>query len=105
VNLLALVLAAASYCVGGVFMKLSRGLSVLLPSVMVFLCFGCGAAIQGVEMRHSELSINYVLVLGLEAGLALLFSIVFFREGLTAGKAVGALLIVLGIALLRRAGV
>jgi multidrug transporter EmrE-like cation transporter len=59
------------YTVGGVFMRKAEGFAHALPTVMVFPCFGTGAALQTLAMKRSEVSINYILVLGLEAALAL----------------------------------
>ena len=101
--LLLSIFAAGAYTVGGVFMKQSAGLSKLAPGLLVALCFLAGSAAQAVSMRDSEMSRNYVIVLGLEAGLAMGLGMVLFGEQLSAGKVAGIALVVAGVALLRTA--
>jgi multidrug transporter EmrE-like cation transporter len=103
VSLLLSLLAAGAYTVGGVFMRKADGFSQVLPSVMVFACFGGGAALQTLAMRRSEVSINYILVLGLEAALALLLGVAWLGESLAPVKLAGLALILSGVAALRLA--
>jgi multidrug transporter EmrE-like cation transporter len=100
-DLLLSVLAAGSYTVGGVFMRKSGGFAHSLPTVMVFICFCVGATLQTLAMRRSEISINYVLVLGLEAALALLLGVAWLGETLSPGKLAGLALILAGVMSLR----
>jgi drug/metabolite transporter (DMT)-like permease len=55
-------------------------------------------------MRRSELSINYILVLGLEAALALLLGIGWLGEALSPRKLAGLALILAGVMSLRLEG-
>ena len=97
-------LAAASfYTVGGAFMKQSAGLTQPWPSLWLFACFVAGAALQTLSMRGGEMSSNLIIVLGLEAALALGLGLLLFGESLSPGKAAGVLLVVAGAALLRQA--
>ncbi|MDX2213001.1 MAG: SMR family transporter [Oculatellaceae cyanobacterium bins.114] len=95
------VIAALSYTVGGVFMKLSSGFSQLVPSVMVYLFFLVGASLQIYLTNNSHLGITYILVLGLEAVCAALFSALLFKEGYTTFTIIGIMLVVAGTAFLR----
>ncbi len=61
-------------------MRKSDGFAHALPGVMVFGCFCLGAALQTLAMKRSELSVNYILVLGLEAALALVLSIALLEK-------------------------
>ncbi|HLK60389.1 MAG TPA: SMR family transporter [Chthonomonadaceae bacterium] len=96
--------AALSYVIGGVFMKLSTGLSRPGPSLMVFLCFCTGAGLQAFAMRKAEMGVAYILVLGLEAVLAFTVGAVFFREDRSLWKLLGVGLVVVGILLLHHEG-
>jgi multidrug transporter EmrE-like cation transporter len=96
-SLLLSLLAAGAYTMGGFFMRKSEGFAYALPAAMVFGCFGVGAALQTLAMKRSELSINYILVLGLEAALALLLSIAFLGEAMSPRKAAGLALILAGV--------
>jgi multidrug transporter EmrE-like cation transporter len=100
-NLLLSALAAGSYTVGGLFMRKAEGFAHALPTVMVFVCFGVGAALQTLAMRRSELSVTYIVVLGLEAGLALLLGVAWLGEAPSTRKMAGLALILAGILTLR----
>ena len=96
-----IVSAALFFTVGGVFMKLSEGLSRFWPSLLVFLFFVIGAGLQSIAMRKSDLGVTYILVLGLEAALAFSVGVFFFKESSSMTRIGGVLLIVAGIACLR----
>jgi small multidrug resistance pump len=93
--------AAVSFAFGGVMMKYADGLRNLNPSMLVFLLFVLGAALQIVAMRGTDLSVTYLVVLGLEAVLSFTLGLVIFKESVTLLKVVGALIVVLGIIVLR----
>jgi small multidrug resistance pump len=93
--------AAVSFAFGGVLMKYADGLRNPQPSMMVFVLFVFGAALQIVAMRGTELSVTYLVVLGLEAVLSFGLGLLVFRESITLLKVVGALIVVLGIVVLR----
>lgn len=101
VQLLVLTLAAMAYVLGGIAMKWSDGFRHLPASVAVFAAFCVGAALQTWAMRYESLGVGYVVVLGLEALLAVAAGMSFFGEALPARNAVGVLMIVLGIIVLR----
>lgn len=94
------IAAALCYVVGGTCMKLSAGLSKPGPSLLIFLFFAGGAGLQAVAMRKAELGAAYILVLGLEAILALAFGALFFRENCSPMKLLGVVLVIAGILLL-----
>jgi multidrug transporter EmrE-like cation transporter len=94
--------AALSFVLGGVFMQMSQGLSQLIPTVSIYLCFGLGATLQTLAIQKSgEMGITYVLIVGLEAVLAVGCGIFFFQEGYSLLKLVGITLVTVGIVFLR----
>ena len=93
--------AAMSFALGGTVMKYADGLRNPQPSMIVFMLFVLGAALQIVAMRDTELSVTYLVMLGLEAVISFSFGIVVFKESVTLLKTVGALIVVLGIVVLR----
>jgi small multidrug resistance pump len=96
--------AALSFTTGGIFMQKSGGLSQLLPTLMVYGCFILGASLQTFAMHKSgSMGITYVLVVGLEAVLAIVFGSVFFQESYTLMKLAGVGLITVGVICLRSA--
>ncbi|PSB27496.1 DMT family transporter [Stenomitos frigidus] len=92
---------AVLYTVGGVFMKLSAGFSQVIPTGMVYLFFLAGVSLQTHITNNAHLGITYMLVLGLEAVSAVLFSILIFKESYTPLTIVGIFFIVLGTVFLR----
>jgi multidrug transporter EmrE-like cation transporter len=97
---LMVVIAALSFSVGGFYMKLSDGFARLVPTVLVFALFMLGAGLQTAAMRDTSLSVTYLFVLGLEAVLAFGLGVVFLKEGYSALKVFGTLLVIFGILLL-----
>ena len=93
--------AALLFTVGGIFMKLSDGVTRPGPSLIMAACFVAGAILQALAMRGGDLGVVYVVVLGVEAVLAMFFGWFIFSEHLSLWKIGGAVLIVLGIATLR----
>lgn len=98
-----LVLAAAAFAIGGLCMKLSAGLTRFWPAACVFLLFCIGAGLQGVAMRRADLGVAYILVLGVEAMLALMLSVFVLGETCPPGRLAAVALILLGIVWLRAA--
>jgi multidrug transporter EmrE-like cation transporter len=96
-NLLLSLLAAGAYTVGGVFMRKAEGFAYALPTGVMFACFCVGATLQTLAMRHSEVSINYPLVVGLEAMLAVLLGAAWLGERVSPPKLAGLTLILAGV--------
>jgi multidrug transporter EmrE-like cation transporter len=94
--------AALLFAVGGYFMKLSHGLTRLGPAALVYVCFGLGASLQTLAMRDEQMTVTYVIVLGLEAAMAYLIGALLLDETTTLTKLGGIALVVAGIALLKR---
>jgi multidrug transporter EmrE-like cation transporter len=95
------LLAAISFTIGGIYMKLSQGLTELIPSLLVYFFFILGASLQAFAMRDTSLGVTYVIVLGCEAVLAVLFGVLLFKENYSLLKLLGVSLIVTGITFLR----
>lgn len=100
--LLLLIVASLLFAAGGLFMKLSLGLTRLTPSVFVFLFFCMGAACQAIAMKRADMGVAYMFVLGLEAVAAFLISIFVLNENVAPARIIAVLLIVSGIVLLER---
>jgi small multidrug resistance pump len=94
-------LAAMSFSIGGYFMKLSAGFTQLRPTVLVFVLFALGAALQTLAMRGQQMAITYIVVLGLEAVTAFSLGVFFLKEGSSIVKVAGVGLVLAGIAILR----
>lgn len=93
--------AAIAFAIGGVFMKASNGFSQPVPSLLVYVLFLLGASFQILATRDAGMGITYILVLGLEAILAVFLSFFLLKEEYSFVKLFGVLLVTTGIALLR----
>ena len=94
-------LAAALYVAGGVLMKHSAGLTRWRPALALVVVFGAGALVQAWAMKREPLGSSYVVVLGLEALLAVIAGYFLFTERMTLRMISGVVLVVCGIILLR----
>ena len=92
--------AALLFVGGGALMKLSSGFSRPLPGLAALGLFLSGAVAQTLAMKHGEMGVSYVFILGLEAILALVLGALVFRESVSVAKVLGVVLIIGGFALL-----
>jgi multidrug transporter EmrE-like cation transporter len=97
-----LIVASVAYAVGGLFMKLSNGLTRPWPTLAFSLLFLSGAMLQSLGMRGADMGVSYVFVLGVEALVATGLSVVYLHEGFPPSRIAAVLLVVAGIAWLRR---
>jgi multidrug transporter EmrE-like cation transporter len=93
--------AAIVFAVGGIFMKLSVGLSQPLYTITVFILFGLGIIFQTMAIQGTDLGSSYILVLGLEAIASVAFSVWVFKENFSFVNLIGLATIAIGIMLLR----
>jgi len=92
--------AAVFFTAGGVAMKASAGMTRLTPTLLFFAFFLVGAFFQALALRHAELGIAYVVVLGFEATFVVVLGVLLFSEQISPLKCFGVLAVVLGITLL-----
>jgi small multidrug resistance pump/quaternary ammonium compound-resistance protein SugE len=100
IYLLMVLSSAICFTVGGVFMKLSQGLSQPIPSLLVYLFFIVGASIQTIAMRKAALAVTCIVVLCLESVLAFLFGVLLFQERYSYTNFVGLSFIIAGMSFL-----
>jgi len=84
--------AALLFTVGGIFMKLSEGLTKFWPTVIVFALFVIGAALQTLAMKREDLAVTYLWVVGLESILAFAFGVLLFSESCTPARIAGGII-------------
>ena len=96
-----LVAAALAFSTGGLFMKLSDGLSRPAPTATFVALFVAGAALQALGMRRGDLSVAYIFVLGLEAALTVLVSVFWLNESLPLPRLAAVVLVIVGVVWLR----
>ena len=82
---------------GSTMMKLSNGLTVLLPSIAAFVLFGLALAGLALTLKHLELSVAYAIWSGAGTALTALIGIWLFGESLNAAKIASLALVLAGI--------
>jgi multidrug transporter EmrE-like cation transporter len=97
-----LILASVVYAIGGLFMKLSQGLSRPWPTIAFSVLFLTGAMLQALGMRGADMGVSYVFVLGVEALVATGLSAAYLHEGFPPSRIAAVMLVVIGVAWLRR---
>ena len=97
-----LVIASALYAIGGLFMKLSNGMSRPAPTAAFLMLFVAGAAFQALGMRRTDLVVSYIFVLGAEALVAVLLSALYLHERYPPSRVAAILVILVGMLWLKR---
>jgi small multidrug resistance pump len=82
---------------GTTLMKLSQGLTVLWPSIGVFVCYSISIAGVTMVLKHIELSIAYAIWSGAGTALTAMIGIGWFREPVSALKIASLVLVVVGV--------
>jgi multidrug transporter EmrE-like cation transporter len=96
-----MVAAALAFTIGGVFMKESQGLTQTLPTLLMLGLFIVGAFLLTLSIDvRGELGPAYLVVLGLEAILALIFGAILFGENASPPRLVGLGLLIAGMILI-----
>lgn len=96
-----MVAAAFTFTVGGVFMKWSQGLTQPLPTLAMVVLFVIGAALLTLSIDvRGQLGPAYLVVLGLEAVLALAFGALLFGEDASPPRLIGLALLIVGMILI-----
>ena len=95
-----LLIAILTEVVGTTLMKVSQGLTRLIPSVLMFLLYGISFVFMAFALKKIEVSTAYAIWSGLGTALIAIIGIVWFRESINLPKLVGLVLIIGGVALL-----
>lgn len=82
---------------GTTSMRLSEGLSRLVPSVLIFVFYAISFSLNSMVTRTLGLSVVYAVWSGVGTVLTALIGYVYFKEPATALKLASAGLIVLGV--------
>jgi quaternary ammonium compound-resistance protein SugE len=100
-SLVLLTLASVAYACGGLFMKRSDGATQAAPTMIFIALFAGGAVLQALGMRRADMGASYVLVLGIEAVIAVVLSAYVLNESYTASRLAAIALVLIGIVWLR----
>ena len=100
-----LVLAIMLEVSGTTSMKLSQGFTKILPSVLMFLCYGLSLSALTLALKKIDVSVAYAVWSGLGTALIASVGVLWFREPLNALKIISLLLIIMGVIGLNLGGV
>jgi small multidrug resistance pump len=92
-----LMLAILFEVSGTTCMKLSRGFSRLLPSVLIFVFYGFSFTWMTLAIKKLEVSVVYAVWSGLGTAIIAVIGIVVFDERVTALKIASMVLIIAGV--------
>lgn len=99
-----LLIAILTEVVGTTLMKVSQGLTRLIPSVLMFVLYGVSFVFIALALKKIEVSTAYAIWSGLGTAVIAVIGIVWFRESFNIPKLVGLVLIIGGVILLNLKG-
>lgn len=82
-------------------MKLSEGFSKILPSILMFVCYGICFTILTLALKKIELGVVYAVWSGLGTVLITAIGIFWLNESASPGKIGAILLIIVGVVILK----
>jgi small multidrug resistance pump len=82
---------------GTTCMKLSKGFTVLTPSVLMFAFYACAFGLNTVATKTIELSVAYAIWSGVGTALTAAIGIFYFKEPAGTLKMLSLTLIVVGV--------
>src|SRR5512135_2864773 len=99
-----LLIAILTEVVGTSLMKVSQGLTRLIPTIAMFVLYGISFVFMALALKKIEVGIAYAIWSGLGTALIAMIGIAWFRESISVPKLVGILLIIGGVVLLNLRG-
>ena len=93
--------AIALEIAGTVSMKLSRGFTVLLPSIMLFVFYACSFAMMTIAVRRIDMSVSYAIWSAVGTASIALIGVGWFRESLSGVQVASIVVIIAGVVGLR----
>jgi small multidrug resistance pump len=99
-----LLIAILTEVVGTTLMKVSQGLTKLIPSISMFVLYGISFVFMALALKKIEVSTAYAIWSGLGTALIAVIGIVWFRESFSFPKLAGIVLVIGGVLLLNLKG-
>jgi len=100
-----LLIAILTEVVGTTMMKVSQGLTRLVPSVLMFVLYGISFVFMALALKKIEVSTAYAIWSGLGTALIAAIGIYWFHESINLPKLAGMVLVIAGVVLLNLKGV
>ena len=92
---------SCAFSVGAAFMKSSQGLTRIVPTLIVVVCFLLGAAFLTKAVTSESTSFAIMVSLGLEALITIVIGVVVLGDQISLRQAIGFLVVVAGVLLVR----
>lgn len=99
-----LLIAILTEVVGTTLMKVSQGLTKLIPSISMFVLYGISFVFMALALKKIEVSTAYAIWSGLGTALIAVIGIVWFRKSFSFPKLAGIVLVIGGVLLLNLKG-
>lgn len=99
--MVAIIIGALAFSVGGAFMGDSAGFTRLWPSLIVAACFVIGSGFLARAVHRGGLSTTYVIGLGFEAVISVAIGLALFGERLSLAQIAGIVIIIAGLITLK----
>jgi small multidrug resistance pump len=99
-----LLIAILTEVVGTTLMKVSQGLTKLIPSISMFVLYGISFVFMALALKKIEVSTAYAIWSGLGTALIAVIGIIWFRESFSFPKLAGIVLVIGGVLLLNLKG-
>ncbi|AUT03584.1 hypothetical protein CLI64_26035 [Nostoc sp. CENA543] len=97
INWIYLMAAILFEVLGTTCMKLSDGFRNLIPSILIFVFYGCGFTFSTLSLEKLDVGVAYSIWSGLGTMLIASIGIIWFRESMSLTKFVSIALIVIGV--------
>jgi small multidrug resistance pump len=92
-----LLIAIVSEVCGTTCMKMAKGLTKLVPSILLFVFYGFSFTAMTLALKRIEVSVAYAIWSGLGTALIAAIGILWFKESVGVLKTVSLVLIILGV--------
>lgn len=98
-----LTLAICTEVAGTTSMKLSRGFTLLQPSILIFIFYAASLWFFTLSLKRLEIGFAYAIWSGLGTLLIFIIGIYFFQENITTLKVISLAGIIIGVIGLKQA--
>jgi small multidrug resistance pump len=95
-----LLVAILTEVAGTSLMKVSQGLTRLVPTLFMFVLYAISFVFMALALKKIEVGIAYAIWSGLGTALIAMIGIAWFRESFNLPKLAGIILIIAGVVLL-----
>jgi small multidrug resistance pump len=97
INWFYLVSAILFEVLGTTCMKLSEGFKNLIPSILIFVFYGCGFTFSTLSLERIDVGVAYAIWSGLGTMLIASIGIIWFQESMSLVKFLSIVLIITGV--------